>query len=200
MQTYKIIQLLKSNNRNHQNMALSNIDQQMKSSVLSKIQIPVFVDSEDIWQAGLIVLWKYISVHRKDFDSSKLQSIERFLCTVCKRIVLKTIKRDKKYLFGEDNYLSSIIDDQTPEKLLQETEMQQQVKTVFACYINNTAQEVIINRYYEGMSYEDMEQKMNTSANTLKTTKYRAVKKLRKESENNPALKRHINFLLQQVA
>lgn len=113
---------------------------------------------------------------------------------------MKTIRRDKRYLFGQDDYLSAIIDDRSPEKLLQEVEVQEQVKAVFSSYINDTAQVVMINKYYYGMSYSDMAQEMNTSANALKVTKSRAINKLKEESENNPVLKQYISFLLIQTA
>ncbi len=195
MKEEQIVQQLSSENAALQNAALNTITQKMKYPVISKTNIPVSVDSNEVWNLALIALWKHICLSKKKFDCSNQNAIERFLYTVCKRMVIRNINKNKKYVL-DNNVFLPLADSTDLEKTLIEMEIVEEVKSLFSRHISETAQEILIYKYYLGMSYQDISERMNKSCDSLKTTKCRAMNKLKKAVRQNPALKTYLWLLL----
>ncbi len=188
-----LIQWLNSGNLYYQNKALKLIEQELKQAILQRMRSYTHIDEDEIWNTALTELWMY--VNRKPFEYRGTDSLSRFLCKICNRASIKEYQKASRYLL-EINSLAMLTDDFDVEDSLYEIQLLELVRRSLSVYLNETEVEILINKFYLDMSYEEMATILNKSKDTLKTTKYRAMNKLKKTLHRNDNLRNQLSQLL----
>jgi len=200
MKTKRIINLLENYDAMKHNDALRYINSTMKTGVLTKIQAPIFIDKEEIWNKALTAFWKNIAIRRLMFDYSKEDAIQRFLYTVCRKQIFQGIRqytRQNTELLDEARV--TISDDNNMECLMIQMELLSNIQQLLRKYINETEWRVLVHRFWDMMSYDEMSAVMYKTPDCLKTTKYRAINKIKKALHQDIALQAYLRFLLKEA-
>ncbi len=198
MQAEQIIQSLNKNDTTERNRVLRHINNTMKAGVLKNLSTPAFVDKNEIWNLALLALWKSVCVKGKGFRIIKKDAIQRFLYIVCKRQVLKNISYHKRNRTEslEDIAWTTIVSDDNIDKLLMQMEALEHIQALMRKHVNETEWQVLIHKYFDMMSYEEMSEVMDKSPNSLKTTKHRTMNKVKLALHKDAELQAYIRFLL----
>jgi len=200
MKTKQIIELLNAHDTMEHNDALRYIDSTIKVSVLTKVKAPIFMDKEEIWNQALIAFWQNIAVRRLIFDYSKKDAIQRFLYTVCKRQVFQGIRQHTRHKAEPLNEARTMIaDDANTESIMIQMELLKIIQPLLRKYINETEWQVLIHRFFDMMSYDEMSKVMNKTPDCLKTTKHRAVNKIKKALREDAVLETYLRLLLSET-
>jgi len=197
MKTQQIIKRLNTDNAMSHNHALKYIDNTMKTDILTKLRIPIFIDKEEIWNQGLIAFWRSIYIRGVAFDYSKKDAIQRFLYTVCKRQVLKSVEQytRRRTECLEDKAWAIIAIDTNMENLPMQTELLNDVQTLLSRHINETEWQVLSYKFLNMMSYDEIADTMDKSPGYLKNAKYRAVNKIKKALQQDTKLQAYLQLL-----
>jgi len=199
MKKQQIIQLLNTHDTMKHNDALRYINSTMKVGVLTKIQAPTFIDKEEIWNQALTAFWKNIAVRRLIFDYSKEDAIERFLYTVCRRQIFQGIRQYTRHKAESLNEAITLIaDDTNTESMMIQMELLKNIQHLLRQYINETEWRVLTHRFFDMMSYDEMSGVMHKTPDCLKTTKHRAMNKIKKVLREDAALQTYLRFLLSE--
>lgn len=197
MKTQQIIQLLNTHDTMEQNNALRYINSTMKANVLRKVQTPTFIDKEEVWNQALTAFWQNISVRRLMFDYSKEDAIQRFLYTVCRRQVFQGIKQHTRHKAEPLNKAqSTVATDTDTESMMIQMELLKSIQTLLRKYINETEWQILTHRFFDMMSYDEISKVMYRTPDCLKTTKHRAINKIKKALREDAALQTYLRFLL----
>lgn len=175
-----LIQLLNSGNPHQQNEALEIINKEMKQAVLQRTRSFIHIDDDEIWNIALQILWEF--VNEKTFENRSVDSIQRFLCRTCNIVMLRERRKARRYTALTDNVLPIIFYDSNVEVALYEIQLLELVKRLLLTHLNEIEVEILVNKFYLSMSYKEMAADSNKSEDTLKTTKHRAMKKLKKNA------------------
>ncbi len=194
MNQQHLIQLLNSGNPHQQFEAFKIINREMKPQVLQRTRSFVHIDENEIWNTALAALWIY--VNRKPFEQRKEDALPRFLCKICNWLVIKEYRKESRYTSLEINFLAMYPDDFNAEEALYEIQLLEIVRRSLSRCLNEIEVEILVNKFYLGMSYEEMATTLNKSKDTLKTTKYRAMNKLKNTLRENAELKNYLSQLL----
>jgi len=189
-----LIQWLNSGDPRRINEALKIIEKEMKSSVLRRTRSYIHIDENEIWNIALKILWEF--VNKKTFENRGPDSIQRFLCRICNIVTLTEYRKSRRYNTLPNNVLSIIPDDFDVEAALYEIQLLELVKGLLLAHLNKTEVEILVNKFYLDMSYKEMAANSNKSEDTLKTTKYRTVDKLKKILREHPELRKYLSQLL----
>jgi len=199
MKTQQIIQLLNTHDTIEHNDALRHINSTMKTGVLTKIQTPAFMDKEEVWNQALTAFWQNVSVRRLTFDYSKEDAIQRFLYTVCRRQIFQGIKQYTRQKAEPLNEARTMIADGADiESTMIQMELLRNIQTLLRKYINETEWQILIHRFFDMISYDEMSAAMNKTPDCLKTTKHRAMNKIKKALREDVALQAYLRFLLSE--
>lgn len=194
MNQQHLIQLLNSDNSHHQNEAFEIINREIKQNVLARTRSFVHIDENEIWNTALTALWIYVD--RKPFEHRKEDALPRFLCKICNWLVIREYRKESRYTSLGINFLAMRPDDFNAEEALYEIQLLEVVRRSLSTCLNEIEVEILISKFYLGMSYEEMAERLNKSKDTLKTTKYRAMNKLKKTLRENTELKNYLSQLL----
>ena len=193
MNQQHLIQWLNSGDSRLQNEAFEIINKEMKQAVLQRTRSFTHIDEDEIWNIALTALWMYLD--RKTFEYRGEGSLSRFLCKICNWLVLRECRKANRYSL-EINFLAMFSDDFSAEDALNEIQLLETVKRLLSVHLNEVELNILINKYYLGMSYEEMSGTLNRSSDTLKTTKYRAMNKLKKTLNKDAELRNYLSQLL----
>ena len=119
--------------------------------------------SEDIVQDAFIKLYRA----RKDFESD--EHIKNWLIRVTINLSLNAIKRKKRYLLVDNEYINNIQDSSNEEKKNEELYS-------FVCSLKNRYKDVIILYYYQGYSIKEISKILGISESGVATRLDRARK------------------------
>jgi len=201
MQAQHIIQLLSSDELTCHHTALNIIDRKMKVLILSTIGTPPYIDKDEIWNLALHALWKHISLDAKAFDCSQPDSIQRFLRKVCWIQMLKQVEQHttkKKYFQPIEAWQQVVADDVELERILLQIDKMDEIQSFLTRYLGPVAQQIIVNRYYHKMTYEEMSRQMGKTSQNLRTIKCRALIKLKGLLYENLISETQLKILLNQ--
>jgi len=198
MKTKHIIERLNAHDTMEHNNALRYINSTMKAGVLTKVKAPIFMDKEEIWNQALIAFWQNIAVRRLIFDYSKEDAIQRFLYTVCKRQVFRGVKQYNRHKAESLDNVQTMITDTNIENSMIEMELLRNIQHLLRKCINETEWQVLIHRFWDMMSYDEMSAAMLKTSDCLKTTKHRAINKIKKALHEDSVLQTYLRFLLNE--
>lgn len=200
MKTQQIIQSLNTHDTIEHNDALRYIDNTMKASVLRKVQTPTFMDKEEVWNQALTAFWQNIAVRRLIFDYSKEDAIQRFLYTVCRRQIFQGIKQYTRHRAEPLSKARTLIaDDADTESLMIHTELLSNIQQLLRKYINETEWRVLVHRFWDMMSYDEISKVMYKTPDCLKSTKHRTINKIKKALHEDVTLQAYLRFLLSET-
>jgi len=197
MKTQTIIELLNTPDAMEHDNALRYINSTMKAGILKKIRTPVFMDENEIWNRALTVFWENISVRRSMFDFSKENAIQRFLYTVCKRQIFNGIKEHARRKATPLDNVQIRTTDIDMESNAVQMELSRNIQ-ILRNYINETEWLVLVHRFFDIMSYEEMSKVMHKTPGGLKNAKCRAIKKIKKALCEDVVLQTYLRFLLNE--
>lgn len=123
-------------------------------------------EAKDIYQEALLVFWQKATSKNLVLTSK----ISTYVYSICKNLWRKELER-KKRLSGESK------DGET----FQEHEKSEKARIMLECIneLGDTCKKVLMYYYYEGMSMQDIADKLGfANTNTAKTKKYKCKKKL----------------------
>lgn len=119
--------------------------------------------SEDIVQDAFIKLYRA----RKDFESD--EHIKNWLIRVTINLSLNALKRKKRYLLVDNEYINNIQDSSSEEKKNEELYN-------FVCSLKDRYKDVIILYYYQGYSIKEISKILGISESGVATRLDRARK------------------------
>ncbi len=123
--------------------------------------------SEDIVQDAFIKLYRA----RKDFESE--EHIKNWLIRVTINLSLNALKRKKRYLLVDNEYIDNVQDSSSEEKKNEELYN-------FVCSLKDRYKDVIILFYYQGYSIKEISKILGISVSGV-TTRLDRARKIIKE-------------------
>ncbi|MBL1407173.1 RNA polymerase sigma factor [Sphingobacterium faecale] len=138
--------------------------------------------AEDITQEIFVKVWN----RRKDLSS--INNIEAYLYTVSKNTTLDALRK-KVLLTDNIEHLIHYFKDQalTPQQSLEYQELQQNIQQAIDI-LPEKVKEVFVLSRFEGLSHEEISEKLNISITSSKTYIVRALKLIRAHMANNTDL------------
>lgn len=133
-------------------------------------------DAKDVFQEAMIALWQRIS--EKNFKPKTENELEAYLFQIVKYKWYDILKRKGKILKEQQNLvaLSQHIDKEEHNATLQDKR-----KLIIRCLqlLIEPCKSIIKGFYYDKKSYKEMSKSTSYDAETLKTMKYRCMKKFK---------------------
>lgn len=116
-----------------------------------------------------------------------ISSIKAYLWVSLRRDIFKAINRDEKEINGEDFISYSELLSFTHEDFIIQQEKKKEQKDALLRALNNLPdrhREAIFLKYFNGMSYSEIQQVMSVNYQTARNYIYHGVKALKKEFED----------------
>lgn len=126
-------------------------------------------EAKDIYQEALIVFWQKVIKGELTLTSK----ISTYLYSVCLNLWRKELAKKAKFSDEE------VKEEQNVE--FQQHDRNEKIKIIHACIneLGETCRQILSYHYFDGLSMEDIAEKMNlANANTAKTRKYKCKKRL----------------------
>jgi len=187
-----LILMLKSNLEVVYNTALKYLIKQKQKRIFSRLNVPVQLEQDAIFNHACYELWRY--ARKRDFDTSEEEAIERFLYVLCKRYISKHTKNPR----GSD---SDIDLNQVPEPSdnpsppLYDADAYKAIEELFD-RLGKGCKEILVPKYFEGKKFKEIAEDTNRDIGVIKVTSSRCMKKLRTWVAENDNLAKYIKELL----
>jgi len=127
-------------------------------------------EAKDIFQDAAIVFWQKAS--SPDFELTS--KISTYLYAICKNLWYKELERKSRLS-------NSVVDKET--EVMENLEKEEKLAIIHKCIaqLGKTCQKVLTYHYFDGLSMQDIAERMGfANADTAKTTKYKCKKQLDK--------------------
>lgn len=146
-------------------------------------------DAKDLTQDVFIKIWKNL----KKYDSKK--SLKTWVFTIARNTCYDWLRKKKNITFSQIdnlsnldeeniNFIDSISDDQLlPDEIFIEKENSQKVDQALKI-LSPDQLEIIILKYTEELTFEEISEVLGKSINTIKSLNRRALSKMRSYLEN----------------
>ncbi len=123
-------------------------------------------EAKDIYQEALLVFWQK-SVSGKLVLTSKIST---YIYSICLNLWRKELERKKRHSYEEKDGVQHM-----------DLEAKEKARIVLGCIdqLGDTCKKVLMYYYYDGLSMQDIAEKLGfANTNTAKTKKYKCKKKL----------------------
>lgn len=121
---------------------------------------------------------------------SEATSVKAYLLASLRRKILRKLKKKRKHSYNVDNIEDDIagkIQFSPEEIIIQKETQKEQLKTVYEAieHLPDRQKEVLYLRYFNGMSYDEIEEILDINYQSLRNYVYRAIKRLKNILNNN---------------
>jgi len=146
-------------------------------------------DASDVFQEGLMVLYKQVLQEKYRGDST----INTYLFSICRFIWFRKLKKEQRYVAFEAENFNDHFED--PEPAIIEDEKRQVVSDLFE-QIGEQCKQILLYSIYQKLSMELIAEKMGfKDGQNARNKKFKCMKRLKQLVADNPAV---LN-LVQQV-
>lgn len=158
----------------------------MENNVTSKLRIPVNVDRKNLFEDAATTFWEYVRIKNPNFDTSKKDSIERFLYTVCKRAIIPSRPPTSDEV-PEQSEMMNIV--------LMESEQRDLLLQIFDG-LGKGCREILRLFYFERYSYKEIAKITGYGEDSAKVRRNKCIKGLKQQIAENDNLCKFIRDLL----
>lgn len=133
-------------------------------------------DIDDILQELFLKIWN------KRAQLSEVVSIKAYLITSFRRIALDHIKKSRKYIHSDDELNFGVtlsVEDITISEEMNQEEKRRLKSSVEQ--LTKRQREIIYLRFYEGLSYDEIEAIVHVNYQTIRNCVYEAIKVLKRD-------------------
>ena len=136
-----------------------------------KINLKNEESAKDICQESFVKAWKKI----KDFNTDGQWSIQAFLFTIARNLIIDHARKKKEYNLEEFEELS------TKEDLYEDLDRKQDIQKVRIALskLEDTEKQIVILRYFEEMSSQEVAQILGVTDGAIRVRIFRVMQKLK---------------------
>jgi len=134
-------------------------------------------DAEDIFQEGMLAVWKNIKTGK--YENQQNVKLSTYLFQVCKYRWFEHLKSAKVKYGARLNPEFDIADENEMAQLQEEEERASYLRSLFE-KLGDKCQQILNLYYYKKLSLAEIAQKMDYTPQSAKNEKYRCMQRLKK--------------------